>query len=77
MTIPDTTAADRAARKRSARADTWQYDPQLEALDTMKRTDSARYAAMSPNLKLALGFYARGKAAAEAEGVDTDPPTAA
>ncbi len=69
--------AHRAARKRAGLASSWRHDAQMEAAAKLRDTRPADFDRMSPAVKTSLGYYERAKAAARAEGRDTDPPTAA
>ncbi len=73
----DDPIAARAKRKQAAQASTWRYNPQLEQLARMRDTRPADFDRMRPDVKVSLAYYERAKAAAVAEGIDTDPPPAA
>lgn len=63
-----------ARRKRKQAGAGWRHDPEMERLVKLRDTRPEAYDAMSPTVKMALGYYLSGKDAARAEGLDTAEP---
>lgn len=56
-------------------ARTFQYDADMERLLKLRETNPERFERRTPiPTRVAMGYYASAKAAADSLGVDTDPP---
>lgn len=71
----DNRRRDHPDRVRQERAHRWRWNSQMERVLDIKSKDPATFATLDPTLKVAVGYYASEKAAAEAEGIDTDGPS--
>jgi hypothetical protein len=64
------------ARRRKV-AGGFRWDAKLENLIAMREARPEAYDRLSGQLHMQVGYYENAKAAAQAEGIDTDPPEAA
>ena len=61
----------KANRRQAGRARNWRYDQGYEDALKVRKTDPARFAAMSGDYRSkVLGYYLPGREAAEAAGLD-------
>ncbi|MFI2036048.1 hypothetical protein ACH470_15505 [Streptomyces bottropensis] len=56
--------------RRTSIADTFQYNPQMEAIERLQQTHPDQYDATSPTVKMSFGSYKTARAAAKELGRD-------
>ncbi len=66
--------AARDRRRRKLRAADFRFNADMEKLAQMRDEAPDRFDRLPPTSRTALGYYENSKAAAQAEGIETDRP---